>query len=72
MSKVTQPHFLTKLLPAATLACAVTVAPAAPSLPFEVGAPFPDIVLPSLEDGRPTTVADFAGRKLALHVFASW
>jgi len=35
MSKVTQPLFLTKLLPAATM-------------------------------------ADFADRKLALHVFASW
>lgn len=39
---------------------------------FEVGQPFPDIVLPSLEDGRPVSIADFRGKKLILHVFASW
>lgn len=39
---------------------------------FEVGRPFPDIVLPSLEDGRPTSIADFRGKKVVLHIFASW
>ena len=44
----------------------------AQSVQFEVGQPFPDIVLPSLEDGRPVSIADFRGKKLILHVFASW
>lgn len=43
-----------------------------PDHPFEVGTPFPTISLPSLEDGRPASIADFRGRKVILHVFASW
>lgn len=39
---------------------------------IEVGQPFPEIVLPSLEDGAPMSIADFRGRKVLLHVFASW
>jgi len=39
---------------------------------FEVGKSFPDLTLPSLEDGSPTSIADFRGKKLLLHVFASW
>ncbi len=39
---------------------------------FEVGRPFPPIVLPSAADGRPLSLADFRGRKTILHVFASW
>lgn len=37
-----------------------------------LGEPFPNLVLPSIEDGRPRSIADFRGQKLALHVFASW
>ncbi len=47
--------------------------------PFVVGAPglqegepFPLLVLPSMTDGRPMSLADFRGRKVVLHVFASW
>ena len=43
-----------------------------PSSGFEVGQPFPDLVLPSAEDGRPMSLADFRGQKLILHIFASW
>ncbi len=43
-----------------------------PSTGFEVGQPFPAIALPALEDGRPGSLADFRGKKLLLHVFASW
>ncbi len=43
-----------------------------PSTGFEVGQPFPAIALPALEDGRPASLADFRGKKLLLHVFASW
>lgn len=40
--------------------------------PFEVGQPVPSFVLPDAADGRPRTVAEFRGRKVILHVFASW
>lgn len=58
---------------AAVLAILVmpTAAPAA-SAQFEVGQPFPQIVLPSLEDGRPTSLSQFRGKKIILHIFASW
>ncbi len=39
---------------------------------LETGQPFPAIVLPALEGGRPASVADYRGRRLVLHVFASW
>lgn len=39
---------------------------------FEVGQSFPDIVLPSMDDGSPTSIADFRGQKVILHIFASW
>ncbi|MFQ5743961.1 MAG: TlpA family protein disulfide reductase [Acidobacteriota bacterium] len=39
---------------------------------FEVGERFPEIVLPSLADGSPTSLAQFRGKKIILHVFASW
>jgi hypothetical protein len=31
-----------------------------------------DLVLPSLQDGSPRSLSDFLGRKVILHVFASW
>jgi hypothetical protein len=34
--------------------------------------PFPELFLPSLDDGRPLSIASFRGQKLVLHVFASW
>ena len=39
---------------------------------IEVGQPFPEIRLPSLDDGRPVSIADFRGEKVILQVFASW
>jgi hypothetical protein len=39
---------------------------------FEIGKPFPEFVLPSAEDGRPMSIAQFRGKKVLLHVFASW
>lgn len=47
-----------------------SLALAAPKI--EVGKPFPDIALPSLEDGRMMSIADFRGQRVVLHVFASW
>ena len=39
---------------------------------LQVGDRFPEIVLPSLQDGAPLSIASFRGRKLVLHVWASW
>ncbi len=46
----------------------------APQLPpgFEVGQYFPEIALPSAEDGNPLSLARFRGKKTILHIFASW
>lgn len=43
-----------------------------PTTGFEVGQPFPGLAFPRLDDGRTTSLADFRGKKLLLHVFASW
>jgi hypothetical protein len=42
------------------------------SVEFHEGQLFPTTVFPSLEDSRPASVADFRGKKLILHIFASW
>lgn len=65
------------LLLAVALLCIVASAKAAPGeqdgpARFAVGEPFPDIALPSLENGEPTTLAAYRGEKIILHVFASW
>ena len=39
---------------------------------LQIGKSFPDLVLPSIRDGKPISVADFRGQKLLLQVFASW
>nr|NIP79731.1 hypothetical protein [Gemmatimonadota bacterium]NIX44648.1 hypothetical protein [Gemmatimonadota bacterium] len=43
-----------------------------PPVDFRAGQAFPNLTLPSAEDGRPVSLADFRGEKLILHVFASW
>jgi len=42
------------------------------SVEFHEGEMFPTTVFPSLENSRPGSVADFRGKKLILHIFASW
>ena len=37
-----------------------------------VGQPFPPLVLPDAATGRARSIAEFRGRKLILHIFASW
>ncbi len=39
---------------------------------FKVGESFPNLVLPSLADGKPVSLARFRGQKIIVHVFASW
>lgn len=55
----------------ATLALMVSGA-AAQTPRIEEGRPFPDLILPSMADGSPMSLADFRGKKVVLHVFASW
>ena len=47
-------------------------APRPDSVEFHEGEMFPTTVFPSLENSRPGSVADFRGKKLILHIFASW
>ena len=56
--------FLAPLLPLATTIGA--------PVGLEVGQPFPDLLLPALDGGRPTSLADFKGKPVVLHLFASW
>ena len=43
-----------------------------PPTGFDPGTPFPTTAFPSLADGSPMSVADFRGKRLVLHIFASW
>ncbi len=58
-----------------TLACVMLLATATiarTDLPeIAVGKPFPVIELPTL-DGESASIASFRGRRVMLHVFASW
>jgi hypothetical protein len=54
------------------LASAMASPTARASNPLREGQPFPDLLLPSLADGRPTSIAAFRGKKVILHIFASW
>ncbi len=63
------------LLPVALVACErepSTTSDTSRRSPFQVGQPFPDLTLPALQDGRPASIRDYRGRKVILHVFASW
>ena len=62
-----------RLLIALSLGATVMLFPAeTQGVGLDVGDRFPDLVLPSLDGGEPTSIASFRGRKLALHVWASW
>ena len=37
-----------------------------------VGEKFPELALPSLDDGAPLSVASFRGQTVVLHIWASW
>jgi len=56
----------------AILATVVLTVSSARAQDIQVGEPFPDLVLPSIEDGSPTSIASYRGKKVFLHVFASW
>jgi len=56
----------------ALLAWLPGVTPAGASADLKEGQVFPTLPLPSLDGGAALSIADFRGRKVALHVFASW
>lgn len=55
-----------------TCAAGGATAPKSYSIEFHEGQKLPTMVFPLLEGGRPGSVADFQGKKLILHIFASW
>lgn len=39
---------------------------------IRIGEPFPELVLPGMEDGDPRSITGYRGKKIILHMFASW
>ena len=39
---------------------------------LEPGRGFPNLILPSVIDGSPLSLADFRGQKVMVHIWASW
>lgn len=54
------------------LASSQVATPQDASKRFKVGEPFPDLVFPSVENGQPNSIAAYRGKKVLLHIFASW
>ena len=56
------------------LTAALTISPtfAAGLGEIEMNQPFPDLLLPDLETGQPSSLAKYRGERIVLHVFASW
>ena len=44
----------------------------AAAVEFNPGDPFPTIALPRIDDGQASSVVQFRGQRLMLHIFASW
>ncbi len=62
-------HFL---LAACVLMIYTPFAVAGPTGRIEIDKPFPDIKLPRLDGGELASLDEYRGRKVLLHVFASW
>ena len=63
------------LLTTPALLAALALAPATKPATGEdvaVGRPYPQLVLPTLDGSRATSLADFRGQKVLLIEFASW
>jgi hypothetical protein len=72
---VTHPKSITVAVTLTTLTPLFLVAPVAAQSELgriEIGLPFPDEKFPALADGRPTSLAQFRGKRILLLVFASW
>ena len=49
-----------------TAAALAATATSAADVRIEVGEPFPNVVLPAMDDGRPMSINDFRGQKVIL------
>jgi hypothetical protein len=65
-------RFQTAVLFALVLGMPAPVAAQFPPSGFTVGEPFPDLAFPAVDGGRPMSMADFRGKRVILHIFASW
>lgn len=54
------------------LAAGCGAAATPPAVGLNPGDLFPPIMLPSLRDRKPMSLAEFRGKKVLLHIFASW
>jgi hypothetical protein len=41
-------------------------------LRLSVGHAFPELAFPSADNGTPMSIAQYRGKKILLHIFASW
>ncbi len=64
-------RYLSLVLASAAVLMTATASVKAQSV-IEVGQPFPEVVLPALKDGSPASIAMYRGKKVVLHIFASW
>ena len=39
---------------------------------LELGEPFPNLTLPAMRDGQAMSISDYRGKRVVLHIFASW
>ena len=62
--------YLTLLAPL-LIALGLRGAPA-DAIAITVGEPFPVITLPSIDGSTPFSIQKFRGKKVILHIFASW
>jgi hypothetical protein len=66
-------RFLSSLVLTGTLLAAPAAAEeTGTEMPIEIGQPFPTLTLPSIADGSPMSVTEFRGKKVLLHIWASW
>jgi len=61
-----------KMFPVLALGAVFSIPPTGASADLKEDQAFPVLALPSLADGKALSIEDFRGRKIALHVFASW
>ena len=63
---------LMKALLLGTLATIMMTTLPAREMHLRPGYKFPQVVLPSIADGKPMDLEDHLGKKMMLHLFASW
>jgi len=66
------PKFRGPVTLALSAGIALTTSVPAASGTLDPGTIFPTIALPRIDDGQPVSITGFRGRRLMLHLFASW